>query len=105
MLILYLFNTFAIQGRMPKSGFMANMKSVSDVVLPLFGNMGFLPMVYLLLEVFMCTKTYGDDAGDTFLRKDCYVDCWIGVHNLYALFAAICLTFYLPVSIYMRPKW
>jgi hypothetical protein len=72
MLVLYLFNTFAIKERFPESGMMANIKSLSDSVLPIIGNMAFLPIVSILLDVFICTETSGRDLEDAFLHKDCY---------------------------------
>jgi hypothetical protein len=72
MFVLYMFNTFAIEGRFPESGMMANMKSLSDSVLPIIGNMAFLPIVSILLDVFICTETSGSDLDDAYLHKDCY---------------------------------
>jgi hypothetical protein len=32
---------------------MANLKSLSDLLLPLLGNIGFLPIIAVLVEVFI----------------------------------------------------
>jgi hypothetical protein len=72
MFLLYIFNVFAIRGKFPHSGILANLKSLSDTVLPIIGNILFLPIVSILLEIFMCVETSGDDLEDSFLYKDCY---------------------------------
>jgi hypothetical protein len=72
MLAFYVFNTFGIKDRLPESGIMANIKSLSDMMLPILGNMAFLPIIYILIEVYSCTETTGDDIADAFLHKDCF---------------------------------
>jgi hypothetical protein len=105
MLILYIFNVFMIRGAFPKSGLMANLKSLSDTILPIIGNILFLPIISISLEVFICTETSGDDLADSFLHKDCYQTCWVDEHLTYAIISSLCLVVYLPVAVYMRPKW
>jgi hypothetical protein len=70
LLLLYLFNTFMLKGVLPSSGILANIKSLSDMALPMIGNVLFLPIMSTLLEVFICTETSGDDIEDAFLHKD-----------------------------------
>jgi hypothetical protein len=72
MFIFFIFNTFGIKERLPESGIMANIKSLSDMMLPILGNMAFLPIIAILIEVYSCTETTSDDIADAFLHKDCY---------------------------------
>jgi hypothetical protein len=102
---LFLFNTYAIRGTFPSSGTLANLKSASDTLLPVIGNILFLPIVSILMEVFMCRQTSGDDLSDSYLDKDCYATCWTGEHVAYAIVSGFILLIYLPIAVYMRPKW
>jgi hypothetical protein len=72
MFVLYLFNTFGIKDKLPQSGIMANLKTFSDMMLPILGELAFLPIIATLIEVYNCTETTGDDITDAFLHKDCY---------------------------------
>jgi hypothetical protein len=53
MFIFYLFNIFMLKKILPSSGILANIKSISDMLLPIIGNILFLPIVSTLLEVFI----------------------------------------------------
>ena len=79
--------------------------SVSMVLLPIVGNVLFMPFIGILSSVFICYETSGDDIGDAFLDKDCYVTCWEGEHLYYLILSAIVLVIYGPLSMYMRPQW
>jgi hypothetical protein len=40
------------------------------MVLPLIGNMCFIPIITFLLDIFVCDETTGDDVDDAVLAKD-----------------------------------
>ncbi len=46
-----------------------------------------------------------DDIDDAILSKDCYQTCWNTEHVTYAAFGGVCLIGYVPLAVYMRPKW
>jgi hypothetical protein len=81
------------------------LKSMSDTFQPIIGNILFLPIVSILLEVFMCTETSGDDLEASFLNKDCYEVCWKEEHLGHAIVASVLLLIFIPIAVYMRPKW
>ena len=54
-------------------------------MLPILGDILFLPIVQIFLEVFVCIETHGDEKYDVFLYQDCYVNCWTGQHLTYCI--------------------
>lgn len=42
------------------------------ILLPILGNMFYLPFISIFTEVFLCYETIGDDKDDAFLGRDCY---------------------------------
>lgn len=105
MLVLYVFNTLIIKDRLPESGYLASLKSFSDLALPIIGNTAFLPIIATMVEVFICTETSGNDIHDAYLHVDCYEVCWESYHLTWVGISSLCLVFYVPVAVYMRPKW
>lgn len=80
-----------------------------EKILPILGNLCFLPIVSTLLNVYLCVEAVdrGGDVGftDTFLYKDCYQTCWKFPHFIYAISASIALFCYVPSAVYFRPTW
>jgi hypothetical protein len=103
--MLGLFSTFILNETFPVEGLSAGIKSVSDVLLPILVNAGFLPIVSYILELFICTESTGDDIYDAFLYKDCYVTCWELKHLSWIITSSLLLILYIPMCIYMRPRW
>lgn len=68
----FFFNNFVIKEVFPTSGLASVIKSASDTLLPIIGNLLFIPIISFQAEVFFCTQTLGDDIDDAFLHKDCY---------------------------------
>lgn len=83
----------------------STISSYAVVLLPVLGNMFYLPFIAIFTEVFLCYETIGDDKDDAFLGKDCYEWCWQGSHIIYLIAGAWALASYVPVAVYMRPKW
>ncbi|MEE4247394.1 MAG: hypothetical protein V2I33_18445 [Kangiellaceae bacterium] len=81
------------------------MTTFAMILLPVIGNVLFMPIIGIMLSVFICYETSGEDVNDAFLAKDCYETCWQGEHLMYVVFAAFCLLLYVPLSVYMRPMW
>jgi hypothetical protein len=103
----FLFSALALnlKNRFPDSYLAAVLDSAAMILLPVIGNVLFMPIIAILLSVFVCYETSGDDISDAFLEKDCYETCWQGEHAIYLSFAAVVLVIYEPLSVYMRPKW
>ena len=73
--------------------------------LGIIGNACFIPINSLLLDVFICTESVGDDYTDSFLDRDCHEYCWKGDHMIYVPFVIFCLALYTPLAVYSRPLW
>ena len=80
-------------------------KRFSDFIIPVLCNIGFIPIVFTLTEVYMCVETSGDDLTDAFLRKDCYATCWDDIHFTLSIVCAFMLCLYIPFALHIRPKW
>jgi hypothetical protein len=102
---LFIVIHFDLKSRFPDSYLISVAASFAMVLLPFFGNVIFMPYIGILLSVFICYETSGDDLGDSFLEKDCYENCWQDEHLLYAIFTGLALVLYEPLSVYMRPLW
>jgi hypothetical protein len=82
---------------------------ISEYLLPIIGDVGFLPIISILLDVFVCDQAYtesGDpEMTDSILARDCHENCWTGVHVYYAPMSFIGLVLYVPLAVYSRPIW
>ncbi|CAG9309810.1 unnamed protein product [Blepharisma stoltei] len=78
---------------------------LSKMSLPIIGNMLFLPIVSIFLNVIQCDQQIGPEISQTFVRNDCSTFCWHDSHIIWATLSMICLIFYLPLAIYFRPFW
>jgi len=80
-------------------------QTFAELLMPILGNAGFLPIVSVLLNVIQCDQAIGNDLSQSFVRKDCSVFCWQGSHLSTAICSIIALILYLPLAIYFRPYW
>jgi hypothetical protein len=87
------------------SDFCVSFGMAAETLLPIIGNAGFIPIIAILLDVFVCTESVGDDYKDSFMNRDCHVWCWEGEHVVYSVAAVFCLLVYAPFAIYARPWW
>lgn len=78
---------------------------ICEVVMPIIGNLLFLPILAILINIFICTKGSGNDFDETILDKDCTTYCWKNDHIIYAIFSATFILIYLPLAVYFRPYW
>jgi hypothetical protein len=82
---------------------------ISEFILPIIGDQGFLPIVSILLDIFVCDRAYTEsgepDMEDSFLSRDCHANCWTGEHEIYVGFAVISLICFAPLAVYSRPLW
>lgn len=84
------------------------MAEIADTSLPLLGNVCFLPLLFVLIDVYACDHVVGYghlSYTDSILARDCYVHCWGEVHILYVVFASLALVCYLPSAMLLRPVW
>lgn len=49
--------------------------NLGDKLMPILGNLCFVPFVSILLENFVCDQSIGENFTDSFLAQDCYQFC------------------------------
>ncbi|CAG9319164.1 unnamed protein product [Blepharisma stoltei] len=78
---------------------------LGDILMPILGNLCFIPFVSICLDVFLCDQSIGDNFTDSFLSVDCYYFCWKDTHLIYAIFSFFALLAYEPFAVFCRPLW
>ncbi|CAG9319852.1 unnamed protein product [Blepharisma stoltei] len=85
--------------------FLANIRSLLEILMPLLGNILFVPILLFLLNIFACTHTTGNSVLGTYLDKDCYQYCWEDKHLLFVFLCLFTIFVYVPLTIYYRPVY
>jgi hypothetical protein len=94
--------------RFERFSFCKFMGIFAENLLPIIGNVCFLPIIHITLDVFTCTEAVGDsplEFEDSILDRDCHVECWQGDHIAYVTFGSIGLALFVPLAVYTRPLW
>ncbi|CAG9319384.1 unnamed protein product [Blepharisma stoltei] len=91
--------------KFPSVSFLRFLAWLADYLMPILGNLCFIPFISMCLNVFVCDQSIGEDFTDSFLVQDCYYFCWKGNHLIYAIFSFIALLCYEPLAIFCRPLW
>mmetsp|Transcript_12924 Transcript_12924/g.24005 ORF Transcript_12924/g.24005 Transcript_12924/m.24005 type:complete len:317 (+) Transcript_12924:705-1655(+) len=79
--------------------------TASYLLLPIIGNLGFLPILSILMSVYFCPYATGSTFADSLLEKDCYQHCWTQQHSILVSFSLLSLVLYIPLAVLMRPAW
>lgn len=74
-------------------------------LMPIIGDLLFLPIVSILLFIFDCNEGTGTSITESFLTKDCSTYCWKSQHLIYSILSVFTLLVFLPLSIFLRPVW
>ncbi|OMJ92512.1 hypothetical protein SteCoe_4754 [Stentor coeruleus] len=74
-------------------------------LMPIIGDLLFLPIVSILLFIFDCHEGTGESLTESFLTKDCSTYCWKDHHLTYSILSIFTLLIFLPLSIFLRPVW
>ncbi|CAG9318589.1 unnamed protein product [Blepharisma stoltei] len=82
-----------------------NLGVIAEYLMPVLGNICFMPFISICLDVFLCDKSIGEDFTDSFLVKDCYTFCWKGEHLMYAIISFVAILVYEPLAVFFRPLW
>ncbi|CAG9335587.1 unnamed protein product [Blepharisma stoltei] len=85
--------------------FSTSSTNLATILMPLLGNAFFLPIVSVLLSIFQCDQSIGDELSQSFVRNDCNQFCYKKYHLPIAIVSLIALIVYLPLAIYFRPFW
>ena len=91
--------------RFPKSHFWRSFGFYGENLLHIPGNITFIPILSILLDLFICDEAIGPNFSDSFIYRDCNVFCWEGEHIVFVTVALICIFVYFPFAIYTRPLW
>ncbi|CAG9328930.1 unnamed protein product [Blepharisma stoltei] len=78
---------------------------LGDWFMPVLGNLCFIPFVSILLDIFVCDQSIGNNFSDSFLAKDCNQFCWQGSHIIYVILSILALLTYEPLAVFCRPLW
>jgi Receptor family ligand binding region len=78
---------------------------LTELILPVLGNIGFLPSFSVLMSIYLCDKAIGDNLQDSFLNQDCTTFCYQGDHKKYVSVVSVLIMLYLPLTIYCRHLW
>ncbi|CAG9335124.1 unnamed protein product [Blepharisma stoltei] len=78
---------------------------VKNYLMPLLGNMLFIPIINILLTVPKCSKSIGDELDESYMDINCKEFCWKETHLTYAIVCAFSLALYIPISVIYRPLW
>ncbi|CAG9334165.1 unnamed protein product [Blepharisma stoltei] len=74
-------------------------------VLPIVGDVLFLPINLYLFETYQCTSSIGDNFKDSFHDHYCSTFCWQDEHIYYVIISSIAIYLYTPASLYYRFFW
>ncbi|CAG9316739.1 unnamed protein product [Blepharisma stoltei] len=78
---------------------------LGDILMPILGNLCFIPFVSVCLDIFVCDQSISDDFTDSFLASDCFYFCWKDAHLYYAILSCFALIAYEPLAVFCRPLW
>ncbi|CAG9319078.1 unnamed protein product [Blepharisma stoltei] len=104
-LILCIVILFRLDEKFPHISAFRFLAWLADFLMPILGNLCFIPFISMCLNVFVCDQSIGDNFTDSFLAQDCYYFCWKGEHLVYAIFSIIALLLYEPFAVFCRPLW
>ena len=75
---------------------------ISDIYLPLAGNLLFFPFLAQLVDALVCDHMV---LGRAFVWRDCYMTCWSGAHSPYVTLSLTAIVLYEPLAAYSQPLW
>ena len=78
---------------------------VSEYFMPVVGDLGFLPIISVLMNLYVCNLTLTGDLTQSYNEHDCTTFCWAGKHLTFAVISLVSLAVYIPLSLYLRPLW
>ncbi|OMJ65933.1 hypothetical protein SteCoe_37407 [Stentor coeruleus] len=80
-------------------------KDLSQTLFPFIANVSLIPVLSMLLEVFICKETIGDNLTDSFLSRDCTTFCYEGFHMIIAIIVMLFLLAFIGCIVYYRSMW
>ena len=83
--------------------FLSKLQDLSNSVLPIIGHIGFLPMISLLMNVFICEEGIGKDLEESYLERDCSQFCYKGKHKQNVVAGTIAAISFISTACFLRP--
>ncbi|CAG9328053.1 unnamed protein product [Blepharisma stoltei] len=102
--LLFLWKIFKI-GKDSDHFILTAVNELNFYIMPIIGEILFLPINLYLFQTFQCTSSIGDNFKDSFNNQDCSTFCWQGEHITYVIISALAISVYLPTSLYFRFTW
>lgn len=78
---------------------------ISKIMVIIGGHIGFMPIISMLMNIYICINSSGDDLTDSYLKQDCTTICYKGIHQTVLVLTTIVLLFYIPLAVYFRSLW
>jgi hypothetical protein len=100
---IFAFYYFVLRDKVfSKRGTKAFAKSVADTLTPMFSMFAFVPALFTLFEVYICTDEYD---GRTYIAYDCEEKCWTATHYGYVAAVSNAVLLLLPLTALLRVEW
>ncbi|OMJ71683.1 hypothetical protein SteCoe_30052 [Stentor coeruleus] len=80
-------------------------KDFSEIVFQLIVNLSLIPMLTMLLEVYVCKESIGDNFTDSFVSRDCDTFCYRTFHLKASIGVSIVLVTFIGLLVYLRTIW
>jgi hypothetical protein len=77
----------------------------SEYLMPIYGEIAFIPIFSVILDTFTCTKSVESGIKNSYNIHDCNTYCWTGSHLSLSILGIITLSVFLPSFLYLRPIW
>ncbi|OMJ69646.1 hypothetical protein SteCoe_32578 [Stentor coeruleus] len=104
-IFLCIFIMLRIDLRFSSNYIISGISLTCDIFLPLFGHLGFIPMISMLFNIFNCNQGIGNNLTESFLDLDCTCFCYKNAHLTVMVLTTISLTFFIPLAVFYRPEW
>ncbi|OMJ80934.1 hypothetical protein SteCoe_18695 [Stentor coeruleus] len=88
-----------------RTSFFTILDYISEYLMPLIGDLSFMPIISVLMNLYVCTLSISNDLTKSYNSHDCNTFCWTGKHLSYSAISFITLAIFIPFSMYLRPFW
>ncbi|OMJ81106.1 hypothetical protein SteCoe_18519 [Stentor coeruleus] len=78
---------------------------INKIVIIIGGNIGFIPIISMLMNIYICINSIGENITDSYLKYDCTTMCYKDTHKSMIILTTIVLIFYISLAIYFRSLW
>ncbi|OMJ74699.1 hypothetical protein SteCoe_26308 [Stentor coeruleus] len=90
---------------MKKLWWTSTFAEISRVIVIFGGHIGFMPIISMLMNIYICINSIGDNLTDTYLKQDCKTICYKDNHKTMLVLSTIVLLLFIPLAVYYRSLW